>query len=151
MSSDRIEKSILIEAPVARVWRAISDHKEYGTWFHCEIDGPFRVGEEVRGRMTLKGAEHLTFPMRVLAMEENKLFVCEWPSYVEKTDLDLEREPWLRMEYHLAEVPEGTRLTIIESGFDRLDAAIREEARRGNEGGWDFQLKNIRDYLHGQK
>jgi len=149
--SDRIEKSIKIQAPVSRVWRALTDHKEYGTWFQCVIDRPFKVGETVMGRMTIKGFDHLTFPMEVLKMEENKLFACRWPSYVEKTDLDLLKEPWLTMEYHLKEIPEGTQLTIIESGFDKLNAAIKKEARKGNEGGWDFQLKNIQNYIHGEK
>lgn len=145
--SDRIEKSSIIHAPVSRVWKAISDHVEYGRWFQCEISSPFKVGETVRGRMAIPGTEHLTFPMQILTMEENKLFTCRWPSYVEKTDLDLEKEPWLLMEYHLKEVPEGTKLTIIESGFDALNASIQEEARKGNEGGWDFQLNNIKQYL----
>lgn len=150
MSSDQIKKSIVIKSPVSRVWKALTDHKEYGIWFQCEIDRPFIVGEVVMGRMTIKGAEHLTFPMRILRMDENKLFSCEWPAYVEKTNLDLIKEPWLTMEFHLEEVPEGTKLSIVETGFDTLNAAIREEARKGNEGGWDFQLNNIRDYLHGK-
>ena len=129
--SDKIEKTITINAPLNRVWRAIADYKEYGKWFQCEIDR--------------------TFPMKIVAMEENKLFSCYWPAYVEKTDLDLLEEPWLLMEYHLKETAQGTELTIIESGFDKLNAAIRDEARRGNEGGWDFQLNNIRNYLHGEK
>ena len=149
--SDKIEKTITINAPLNRVWRAIADYKEYGKWFQCEIDRPFEVGKEVMGRMTIKGFDQLTFPMKIVAMEENKLFSCYWPAYVEKTDLDLLEEPWLLMEYHLKETAQGTELTIIESGFDKLNAAIRDEARRGNEGGWDFQLNNIRNYLHGEK
>lgn len=151
MSSDRIEKGILIQASVSRVWRAIADHKEHGTWFQCEFDRPFKVGEQVMGRMTLNGVEHLTFPMKILVMEENRLFSCAGPAYVEKTDLDLLKEPWLLTEYLLEEAPEGTWLTIVESGFDKLNAAIRAEARRGNEGGWEFQLNNLRNYLHGPK
>lgn len=150
MSSDQIKKSIVIKSPVSRVWRALTDHEEYGTWFQCVIDRPFVVGELVMGRMTIKGAEHLTFPMKILKMDKDKLFSCEWPAYVEKTDLDLLQEPWLTMEYHLEEVSEGTKLSIIESGFDSLNAAIRDEARKGNDEGWDFQLNNIRNYLHGQ-
>lgn len=149
--SDRIEKSILINAPIARVWRALTNYKEYGTWFQADFDRPFKVGEEVTGRMRIKGFEHLTFPMKIIAMEENKLFSCKWPAYVQKTDLDLLKEPWLLMEYHLKETQEGTQVSIIESGYDKLNATIRDEARRGNEGGWDFQLNNIRNYLHGQK
>lgn len=149
--ADRIEKTIHIKSSIARVWRAISDYKEYGTWFRCEINEPFVVGKTVSGRMTVEGFEHLTFPMEILKMEENRLFVCRWPAYVEKTDLDLLQEPWLLMEYHLKEVDGGTQLTIIETGFEKLNAAIQDEARRGNEGGWDYQLNNIRTYLHEQK
>lgn len=66
---------------------------------------------------------------------------------MEKTELDLLKQPWLTMEYHLKEVSGGTELTLIESGFDQLDPSIQVEAREGNEGGWDFQLENIRKYL----
>lgn len=151
MSSDRIEKSIFIAVPVARVWRALTDYREYGAWFQCEIDRPFAVGEKLMARMTMKGMEHLTFPMHVIAMEENQLFSCMWPAYVENTDLDLLKEPWLLTEFYLKEVPGGMQLTVIESGFDKLNAAIRAEAKKGNEGGWEFQLNNIRAYLHDKK
>lgn len=148
--TDRIEKSILINAPLSRVWRALTDHKEFGTWFQCEIDRPFKIGEQVTGRMTIKGHEHDVFPMQILAMEENKYFSCRWPAYVEKSDLDLAQEPWLLMEFKLEETSEGTLLSIVESGFDQLHPSIKEEARRGNEGGWEFQLNNIKNYLHAQ-
>lgn len=151
MSTDKIEKSIIIEAPISRVWKALTDHLEYGKWFQCHIDRPFRVGEEVNGRMLIKGVEHISFPMKILAMEKNKLFSCKWPAYVEQTDLDLLNEPWLHMEYRLEEVPDGTKVTIIETGFDALNPSIKEEARKGNEGGWDFQLSNLHNYLDGKK
>lgn len=147
---DRIEKKTLIKAPVNRVWKAIADHKEYGNWFQCSIDRPFEVGQTVNGRMTIEGFDHLTFPMEVTEMKENEIFSCRWPSYVEKTELDLLKQPWLTMEYHLKEVSGGTELTIIESGFDQLDPSILVEAREGNEGGWDFQLENIRKYLESE-
>ena len=43
-STDRIEKTVLLRAPLARVWRAVSDAKEFGTWFGVEFDGPFVAG-----------------------------------------------------------------------------------------------------------
>lgn len=145
--TDRIEKSVLISSPISRVWRALTNYQEYATWFQCEFDQPFKVGVEVFGRMTIPGYEHLTFPMKILALDENRLFSCRWPAHVEHTEVDLLKEPWLLMEYHLKETSGGTLLTVIESGFDKLDASIRNEAREGNEKGWDFQLENILKYL----
>jgi len=48
--TDRIEKSIAIAAPVERVWRALTDHEEFGAWFRVQLEGPFVPGEVSRGR-----------------------------------------------------------------------------------------------------
>jgi uncharacterized protein YndB with AHSA1/START domain len=71
---DRIEKQIELKAPVARVWRALTDHREFGTWFHVALEGPFVPGHEVRGRITWPGAEHLVMTVTVQRMEPERSF-----------------------------------------------------------------------------
>ena len=48
--SDIIEKRIELKAPVSRVWRALTDHREFGEWFRVGLDGPFSEGRISRGR-----------------------------------------------------------------------------------------------------
>ena len=46
---DRIEKIVDLAAPVSRVWRALTDHEEFGQWFRVRLDGPFEVGATTTG------------------------------------------------------------------------------------------------------
>jgi uncharacterized protein YndB with AHSA1/START domain len=50
MSTDKIEKRVVLKAPRSRVWRAIADAKEFGTWFRMELEGSFTPGARVRAR-----------------------------------------------------------------------------------------------------
>ena len=56
--NDRIEKRIELKAPVARVWRALTDYREFGEWFRVKIEAPFVPGEASHGRLTYPGYEH---------------------------------------------------------------------------------------------
>ena len=145
MSTDRIEKSIVLRAPRARVWRALTDAREFGTWFRVQLDGEFAPGATVRGRSTYPGYECGEMEMRIERMEPERLFSYRWhPGADELTDPD---EPTTLVEFHLEEIAGGTRLTLIESGFDRIPTPRRAEAFRSNEGGWTEQIKNIEAYV----
>ena len=142
--TDRIEKSIDIAAPVERVWRALTDHEEFGAWFRVKLDGPFALGELSRGHMTYPGYEHLKWEARVVAMEAPHLFAFTWHPYAVDPDRDYSAEPPTRVEFRLEPAGEGTRLTVVESGFDSIPAERREEALRMNTGGWEQQVKNVK-------
>jgi uncharacterized protein YndB with AHSA1/START domain len=142
--TDRIEKSIAIAAPVERVWRALTDHEEFGAWFRVRLEGPFALGEVSRGRITYEGYEHLEWESRVVAMEAPRLFAFTWHPYAVDPDKDYSAEPQTRVEFRLEPDGEGTRLTVVESGFDSLPAERREEALRMNTGGWETQVKNVK-------
>jgi uncharacterized protein YndB with AHSA1/START domain len=145
--TDRIEKRIELKAPVARVWRALTDHREFGEWFRVKIDGPFVPGEVSRGNVTYPGYEHLKWEAVVKAMEPERLFSFTWhPAAVDPT-MDYSKEPQTLVEFRLEETADGTRLTVTESGFDKIPAGRRPEAFRMNEGGWAEQMKNIERYL----
>ncbi len=141
--SDRIEKVIDLEAPVSRVWRALTDHQEFGTWFRVRLDGPFLPGQVSRGHITYPGKEHLRWEVVVQAMEPERRFSFTWHPYAADPAVDYSREPSTLVEFTLERIPTGTRLRIVESGFDRLPANRRDEAFRMNDRGWGIQAEMI--------
>jgi uncharacterized protein YndB with AHSA1/START domain len=146
-SADRIEKTVLLRASRARVWRALTDAREFGTWFRVALDGAFAEGATVRGRITYPGYEHLTVEMLIERMDPERLFSYRWHPYAIDPEADYAAEPTTLVEFRLEEVTGGTRLTVVESGFDRLPAGRRAEAFRMNEGGWSEQLVNIERHV----
>jgi uncharacterized protein YndB with AHSA1/START domain len=146
-TTDRIEKTILLRAPVARVWRALADAEEFGAWFLAKFDGPFAEGKTVRGRITYPGYEHVRMEILVERMERERLFAFRWHPYAAAPDVDYSAEPMTLVEFRLAAEGGSTRLTITESGFDRIPASRRDEAFRMNEGGWAEQIGNIERHV----
>jgi len=143
---DRIEKRIELKAPVSRVWRALTDYREFGAWFRVNLGGPFVPGEVSRGQITYPGYEHLKWQAIVQKMEPERLFSFTWPHSFEP-DADIFKEPTTLVEFRLEPIEGGTRLTLIESGFESLPADIRLESFRRNDGGWTEQMKNIESYV----
>jgi len=145
--TDRIEQRIELKAPVARVWRALTDHREFGEWFRVKIDAPFVPGEISRGNIEYPGYEHLKWEAVVKAMEPERLFSFTWHPAAVDPKMDYSKEPQTLVEFRLEKTADGTRLTVTESGFDKIPAGRRPEAFRMNEGGWAEQMKNIERYL----
>jgi len=149
--NDRIEKGIELKAPVSRVWRALTDYREFGEWFRVKLDGPFVPGQISRGQMTYPGYEHVRWEATVQKMEAERLFSFTWPhpKSIEKADYsaDCSNEPTTLVEFRLEKTASGTLLVLTESGFDQLPADRRLEAFRRNEGGWTAQMKNIEKYV----
>jgi len=141
--SDRIEKVIDLKAPVARVWRALTDHEEFGAWFRVRLDGPFVAGQVSRGNITYPGKEHLRWEVVVQAMEPERRFSFTWHPYAVDPKVDYSQEPSTLVEFTLEPIPTGTRLRIVESGFDKLPAHRRDEAFRMNDHGWGIQTEMI--------
>lgn len=146
-NTDRIEKHIVLRAPRARVWRALTDAREFGAWFRVALEGEFTAGVTLRGRITHPGYEHVTMEMQIERIEPERLFSYRWHPYAIAPGVDYTNEPTTLVEFQLEEVDGGTRLTIVESGFDRIPAARRDEAFRMNEGGWQEQLGNIERHV----
>jgi uncharacterized protein YndB with AHSA1/START domain len=149
--SDRIEKRIELKAPVSRVWRALTDHREFGEWFRVKLDGPFVPGQVSRGQMTYPGYEHVKWEAMVKKMEPERLFSFTWPhpKSHDKADYspDYSKEPSTLVEFRLEKTASGTLLVLTESGFDKLPEDRRMKAFRGNDDGWTKQMKNIEDYV----
>ena len=146
-STDRIEKRVVLRAPRSRVWRAISNAEEFGTWFRMKLEGAFAEGATIRGRITIPGYEHVTLEMRVERIEPERYFSYRWHPYAVDPAVDYSAEPTTLVEFTLEEAEGGTALTIVESGFDRIPPARRSEAFRMNDQGWAGQIKNLERYV----
>jgi uncharacterized protein YndB with AHSA1/START domain len=145
--TDRIEKTIVLRAPRSRVWRAVSQADEFGAWFGMAVEGTFVPGARLTGHLTSHGHEHLTLEIVVERVEPEHLLSYRWhPSPVE-SGVDYAAEPMTLVEFHLIEVADGTQLTVIESGFDRLPPARRVTSFRMNHQGWAKQLTHIAEYV----
>jgi len=151
MANDRIEKRIELKAPASRVWRALTDYREFGEWFRVKLDGPFVVGQVSRGHITHPGYEHIQWYAVVQKIEPERLFSFAWPhpKSLDKTDVpqDYSKEPTTLVEFRLEKTANGTLLVVTESGFDKLPSDRRLEAFRRNDGGWTQQMKNIESFL----
>jgi uncharacterized protein YndB with AHSA1/START domain len=143
-STDRIERQIQIQAPRTRVWRALTTPAELGTWFGVKVEVPaFVPGERVKGQITSKGYEHVTWDITVDRVEPEHLFSWRWHPYAVVPGVDYDQETPTLVTFELEEKDGGTLLKVTESGFDRVPLARRAEAYRMNSGGWEGQLKRI--------
>ena len=158
MTADRIEKKVMLRAPRDRVWHAIADSKQFGAWFGAEVDGPFVAGARVTGRIVPTQVDEevakmqepykgLPFEWMVERIEPMRLFSFRWHPFAIEKDVDYSKEPTTLIEFVLEEVDGGTRLTITESGFDRIPLERRAKAFAANEGGWEKQTELIAKYL----
>ena len=140
--TDRIEKSTFVRAPIDKVWHALADHREFGTWFKVDLDQPFVAGERSTGKMTYPGFEGYPWLAWVTGVDEPYHLAFEWTPGADVPD-DPETAPRTLVEFKLQPEGDGTRLQIVESGFDVLPEPLRESALRSNEGGWTIQIENL--------
>ena len=142
-NTDRLVKVVEFEAPVARVWQALTNHDEFGAWFRVKLEGPFVPGQITSGRMTYPGHEGLLWRALVERMEPERFFSFSWYPFEEDPGDDFSAGPSTLVSFQLEPSAGGTRLTITESGFDSLDDPRSLEALRRNGEGWDIQVANI--------
>ncbi len=149
-STDRIEKHMVLRAPRARVWRALTIAEQFGAWFRVKVEGEFAAGETIRGRLVIPGYEHVTLEMLVERIEPEHYFSYRWHPYAVDPKADYSAEPTTLVEFRLEEQAGGTALTIIESGFDRIPLSRRAEAFRMNDQGWASQSEKLARYVEAQ-
>lgn len=158
MTPDRIEKKILLRAPLQRVWRALSDSKAFGTWFGVKFDAPFTPGAHMRGKIvgTAVDAEvaksqkqywHVPFEITIDRIEPERLFSFRWHPYAIEPGVDYSNEPTTLIEFTLEEVTDGVMLTVVESGFDQIPLTRRVKAFTANEQGWGRVIQLVEKYL----
>jgi uncharacterized protein YndB with AHSA1/START domain len=145
--TDRIEREVVIHAPRSRVWRALTDPTEFGAWFGVKVEGAFAPGARALGQITHPGCEHLTWEITIERMEPERVFSWRWHPYAVEPEVDYSQEPTTLVVFELEEVAGGTRLRVVESGFDQIPLARRAEAFRMNGDGWTYQMQAIERYV----
>jgi uncharacterized protein YndB with AHSA1/START domain len=158
MTTDRIEKQIVLRAPLDRVWRAISDAQEFGRWFGVGIDGSFIAGTSVSATITGTTVDEevaemqrphagATATWQIVAVEPPRRFAYRWHPFAVEANVDYQNEPTTLVEFTLSETADGVLLSIVESGFDAIPEARRADAFEANSGGWAKQTELVRKYL----
>jgi uncharacterized protein YndB with AHSA1/START domain len=166
--SDKIEKQVILRAPQSRVWKSITSANEFSAWFGINLEGEFTEGKTVTGTFSrvLNETTIMEYqkkngvkPSKIRMPDKNwvfctveridpeRYFSFRWIPYGIDAEADPKNEPTTLVEFHLEKAPEGTRLTIVESGFDRVPEHRRERAFRMNDGGWAAQSENIKKYV----
>jgi len=157
-TTDRIEKQVHLRASQERVWRAVTDAREFGRWFGVELDGTFAIGAEMRGRITPTEADpeiakmqeaHAGKPFAffVERLDPMKVFAFRWHPFAIDPAVDYSKEPMTLVTFTLEPLSDGTRLTIVETGFDSVPLARRADAFEANEEGWTMMVDLIQKYL----
>jgi len=157
-STDRVEKKILLRAPRARVWRAITDAQEFGKWFGVEFDRPFSPGAPMRGVIVgtsidadvakaQRAYADIPFEITIDRIEPERLFSFRWHPFAVERGVDYSTEPTTLIEFVLEEVDGGVMLTVSESGFDRIPLERRAKAFTANEQGWAIMMTLIEKHL----
>lgn len=158
MSTDRIEKTILLRAPLKRVWRALSDSTEFGNWFGMRFNAPFAPGATMTAVIVpttvnqevskmQKPYEGISFEIKIEQMQPERLFSFRWHPGAVEPGIDYASEPTTLVVFTLEKAPDGVQLTVAESGFDQIPLARRAKAFSANEGGWTLVIKLIEEYL----
>ncbi|MTV38642.1 SRPBCC family protein [Duganella radicis] len=149
MSTDQIERSIVIKAPAERVWRALSTPQAFGAWFGVQLEGePFTPGHHARGPITISGFEHVIFNAWIERVEAPSLLSYRWHPYAIDPHVDYSGEECTLVTFTLQPSDDGgTLLTVVESGFDKVPAHRRVDAFHMNSKGWEAQLQNIARYV----
>lgn len=162
MSSDRIEKQVLLRAPLERVWRAISDSREFGRWFGVEVDGPFVAGTSVTATLTGTTVDEEVAQLQrphagvratwqIVEVEAPRRFAYRWHPFAVQAGVDYDAEPTTLVELTLSQTPDGVLLSIVESGFDAIPEARRASAFEANSDGWATQAELIRAYVSSEQ
>jgi uncharacterized protein YndB with AHSA1/START domain len=147
-TTDRIERKILLNAPRSRVWRALTNAEEFGSWFGVALKGKrFIAGERVQGNVSYPGYEHVVLEILIERVEPESLLSWRWHPAAIEPNVDYSREPTTLVVFELQEVQNGTLLRVVESGFDKVPPARRLEAFRLNSEGWDEQMSNIKKHV----
>ena len=146
-STDRIEKVVTLDAPRSRVWHALTDVEQFNAWFGVALQTPFAPGAAISGKLTFKGYDHITLQIWIERMEPDRHFSFRWHPFAIDPTTDYSAEPTTLVSFTLEDAADGTRLTIVESGFDAIPASRRAAAFSSNSAGWDGQAKNLQRYL----
>ncbi len=147
-TTDCIERKILLKAPRARVWRALSDAAEFGSWFGVDFIGKaFVAGKPIQGKITYPGYSHLLMEVVIERIEPERTLSWRWHPAAIDPSVDYSQEPTTLVVFELREVEGGTMLTVVESGLGKIPLTRRATVFRMNSSGWDEQMRNIEKHV----
>ncbi len=147
-STDRIERKVLLKAPRARVWRALANAEEFGSWFGVDLQGKsFAAGQRTQGQITNPGYEYIVFEIWIERVEPERLLSWRWHPAAVEQGVDYSSEPTTLVTFELQDADGGTLLSVVESGFDKVPPDRRLGAFRMNSAGWDEQMKRIEKHV----
>lgn len=141
-----IEKQIEIEAPVEKVWKALTDSQLFGQWFGANMHSKFVPGQTTMAQNTSKGFE-MKMEFHVKEIKPQTYFSYAWTPYPMDRTFDYSKEEPTLVEFFLESKGRGTLLKVKESGFNQITASRRAEAFKMHTGGWEAQLRNIEKFL----
>jgi len=158
MSTNQIEKKMLLRAPIQRVWRALADAKEFGTWFGVKFEGTFKPGAQMKGILVTTAVDAevasmqaqykgMEFSVTIEKMEDERIFSFRWHPYAVDPKMDYSKEPTTLVTFALERVSEGVMLTVTESGFDKIPLERRAKAFEANEGGWQIMVGVLEKFV----
>ena len=142
---DRIEREVLIDAPMERVWELVTQAEHLGSWFG---DAGAEVDLRPGGAMELRWSEHGTSRGRIEAVQPTRLFAFRWAPFKDPGGVDPTHGNSTRVEFSLDAEGDGTRLRVVESGFGMLDCPDEKRGRNleGNTEGWRLELGELQEY-----
>ncbi|HJZ66366.1 MAG TPA: SRPBCC family protein [Candidatus Acidoferrum sp.] len=158
MSTNQIEKRILLRAPIQNVWRALADANEFGTWFGVKFEGAFKPGAHKRGVLVTTAVDGevakmqaqykgMEFNVTIEKMEPERIFSFRWHPYAIDPKVDYSNEPTTLVTFALEQVAEGVMLTVTETGYDQIPLERRAKAFEANEGGWQIMVKVFEKFV----
>jgi uncharacterized protein YndB with AHSA1/START domain len=132
---DTIERTILIAAPIERVWEIVTTPEHMGRWFGDA--GAERTGDLIK----MRWADHGEAELRVVRSEAPTDFAYRWDANVAGIGDTL-------VEFTLATEGDRTRVTVVESGWAALRTSVEEQSRLrdGNVRGWTHELGDLERY-----
>ena len=144
MMPDTIERDVLIHAPPARVWSALTEARHLGSWFG---DAGAEIDLQRGGRIRIDWREHGTALGVVEELDFPHAFSFRW-SLIPGEPPRTGNSTLVRFTLE-AEGEEHTRLRVVESGFRSLNGDSTERRRHleANEEGWKAELDELRGYL----
>lgn len=146
-TENQVTRSIDLKAPIEKVWKALTDHRQFSQWFGASVETAFVPGQVSPGRISCSGFENVKWEIRTEKMLEPTYFSLKWHPFAVKPDVDYSHEPQTLVEFQLEQLPSGTRVTVTESGFDALPEHRRAEAFEKHSAGWGVQIENLRNYV----
>jgi uncharacterized protein YndB with AHSA1/START domain len=144
---DRIDRTIEIQAPPDRVWRALTSAADLSAWFQVTIEGDIMPGREVWMTSLHPGHAGQRFRVRFIEMTAPRRFVWEWCPGAVDPDVDYDREPRTTVTFTLEPSGQGTRLSVSETGFDAISLARRAKVYDDNSQGWSTVLVWVQQYV----